>query len=139
DRFKQGDSDTSRRQAGLGLGLALVEHLVELHGGSVAVESAGVGQGATFIVSLPVRAVKAVTGAEKERPKLAGLRGAGREQPGSKACMCWWWTMSPALVNCFRPHSNSTGYSSLALIRPRPPWPQSSLNLKGRRLSRSTY
>ena len=64
DRFKQGDSETSRRQGGLGLGLALVKHFVELHGGSVVVESPGVGQGTTFIVNLPVRAVKAVTGAE---------------------------------------------------------------------------
>jgi signal transduction histidine kinase len=58
DRFKQGDSVTSRRCGGLGLGLALVKHLVELHGGSVAVESPGEGQGATFTVNLPVRAAK---------------------------------------------------------------------------------
>ncbi|HKQ72714.1 MAG TPA: PAS domain S-box protein [Blastocatellia bacterium] len=58
DRFKQGDSSVSRRFGGLGLGLALVKHLVELHGGSVMVESPGEGQGATFTVSLPVRAVK---------------------------------------------------------------------------------
>jgi signal transduction histidine kinase/ActR/RegA family two-component response regulator len=58
DRFKQGDSSVSRRFGGLGLGLALVKHLVELHGGSVIVESPGEGQGATFTVSLPVRAIK---------------------------------------------------------------------------------
>ena len=58
DRFKQGDSSVSRRFGGLGLGLALVKHLVELHGGSVMVESLGEGQGATFTVSLPARAVK---------------------------------------------------------------------------------
>jgi PAS domain S-box-containing protein len=58
DRFRQGDSSVSRRFGGLGLGLALVKHLVELHGGSVMVESPGEGQGATFTVSLPVRAVK---------------------------------------------------------------------------------
>src|SRR5262249_6177973 len=58
DRFKQGDSSVSRRFGGLGLGLALVKHLLELHGGSVTVESPGEGQGATFTVSLPTPAVK---------------------------------------------------------------------------------
>jgi CheY-like chemotaxis protein len=67
DRFKQGDSETSRRYGGLGLGLALVKHLVELHGGSVAVESPGEGQGSSFIVNLPVRAVKGGGGAERQR------------------------------------------------------------------------
>ena len=57
DRFKQGDSSTSRRFGGLGLGLSLVKHLVELHGGVVTVESPGKGQGTTVTVSLPVRAV----------------------------------------------------------------------------------
>ncbi|HKQ92903.1 MAG TPA: PAS domain S-box protein [Blastocatellia bacterium] len=58
DRFKQGDSSVSRRFGGLGLGLALVKHLVELHGGSVMVESLGEGQGATFTVGLPAPGVK---------------------------------------------------------------------------------
>jgi PAS domain S-box-containing protein len=55
--FKQGDSSTTRRAAGLGLGLALVKHIVELHGGRVSVDSKGAGQGATFVVTLPIRAV----------------------------------------------------------------------------------
>ncbi len=67
DRFKQGDSSVSRRFGGLGLGLALVKHLVELHGGSVTVESQGAGQGATFTVDLPVRAVKGDSVAERQR------------------------------------------------------------------------
>ncbi|NOT64088.1 MAG: PAS domain S-box protein, partial [Acidobacteria bacterium] len=54
DRFRQGDSSSSRRFGGLGLGLALVKHLVELHGGHVQVTSAGSGQGSTFTVTLPV-------------------------------------------------------------------------------------
>ena len=53
DRFRQADSSMSRRHNGLGLGMAIVRHLVELHGGTVAVESAGVGQGATFRLRLP--------------------------------------------------------------------------------------
>jgi len=79
DRFKQGDSETSRRYGGLGLGLALVKHLVELHGGSVAVESPGEEQGSTFTVNLPVRAVKGGSGAESQREgATGGDRRAGR-------------------------------------------------------------
>jgi PAS domain S-box-containing protein len=58
DRFRQADSSSSRRFAGLGLGLALVKHLVELHGGQVYADSLGEGKGASFIVRLPVRAVR---------------------------------------------------------------------------------
>jgi signal transduction histidine kinase/ActR/RegA family two-component response regulator len=54
DRFRQADSGTTRAHTGLGLGLAIVRHIVELHGGRVSVTSAGQGQGSTFLVSLPV-------------------------------------------------------------------------------------
>ena len=53
ERFRQADASTTRRHTGLGLGLAIVRHLVELHGGSVIVFSAGEGKGASFTVSLP--------------------------------------------------------------------------------------
>jgi CheY-like chemotaxis protein len=58
DRFRQGDSSTTREHGGLGLGLALVRHLVELHGGSVVARSDGGGKGATLIVKLPLRLAK---------------------------------------------------------------------------------
>ncbi|MBD2185523.1 PAS domain-containing hybrid sensor histidine kinase/response regulator [Aerosakkonema funiforme] len=54
DRFRQADSTTTRAHGGLGLGLAIVRHLVELHGGTVKAESAGEGLGATFTVYLPL-------------------------------------------------------------------------------------
>ncbi|HEY9799390.1 MAG TPA: PAS domain S-box protein [Leptolyngbyaceae cyanobacterium] len=54
DRFRQADSTTTRNQGGLGLGLAIVRNLVELHNGKVAVTSPGEGKGATFTVELPI-------------------------------------------------------------------------------------
>jgi CheY-like chemotaxis protein/two-component sensor histidine kinase len=53
DRFTQHDASSTRQHGGLGMGLAIVRHLVELHGGTVRAESAGRGHGATFIVRLP--------------------------------------------------------------------------------------
>jgi PAS domain S-box-containing protein len=58
DRFRQGDSLSARAHGGLGLGLAIVRHLVELHGGSVTAESSGEGAGAIFRVKLPLAAVR---------------------------------------------------------------------------------
>lgn len=57
DRFRQADSSTTRMHGGLGLGLAIVRHLVELHGGMVRVASKGEGEGSVFTVSLPLMAV----------------------------------------------------------------------------------
>ncbi|MGN6726767.1 MAG: ATP-binding protein [Tepidisphaeraceae bacterium] len=57
DRFRQADATYARKHGGLGLGLAIVRNLVEMHGGTVSADSAGIGKGATFTVTLPVRAV----------------------------------------------------------------------------------
>jgi PAS domain S-box-containing protein len=54
DRFRQADQKTSRQHGGMGLGLSIVRHLVELHGGTVRAKSEGLGKGATFTVQLPI-------------------------------------------------------------------------------------
>ena len=59
ERFRQQDGSTTREHGGLGLGLAIVRHLVEQHGGRVSAESPGARAGSTFTISLPVAAVKA--------------------------------------------------------------------------------
>jgi PAS domain S-box-containing protein len=61
DYFRQANATTTRKFGGLGLGLAIARHLVELHGGTVEVESPGAGLGATFTVKLPFRPIEATT------------------------------------------------------------------------------
>ena len=82
ERFRQGEDATTRRQ-GLGLGLSIVRHLVELHGGEVSARSAGRDQGATFTVRLPIATGRPATGqmtavepppAFAPAPQLRGLR-----------------------------------------------------------------
>jgi signal transduction histidine kinase len=81
DRLRQGDSSRSRAHGGLGIGLALVRHIAELHGGSVFAESPGEKQGATFVVKLPLmvagvrdHAVAQAKSGPPDSPSLVGVR-----------------------------------------------------------------
>ena len=76
ESFRQGDASSTRAHGGLGLGLAIVRHLVEMHGGAVEAESAGLDSGATFTVRLPVRSAEAAdTVSAVEEPTSGALSG----------------------------------------------------------------
>jgi signal transduction histidine kinase len=78
DRFRQGDSTTTRNHAGLGLGLSIAKQLVEAHKGSIRVESGGAGKGTAFIVTLPVEGSAPIPSpsdsAQAPEPRLDGVR-----------------------------------------------------------------
>lgn len=75
DKFSQAQSPTDHRKSGLGLGLAITRHLVEMHGGSIHAKSAGEGRGATFIVSLPISVLRTVSGeSAQQHPTTASDR-----------------------------------------------------------------
>jgi signal transduction histidine kinase/CheY-like chemotaxis protein len=85
DSFRQAETVTSREHGGLGIGLSVAKHIVEIHGGSIRAESAGPGQGATFVVRLPVSPlvsatlgvtrVRATTQPRADTPLPVGLDG----------------------------------------------------------------
>ena len=85
DRFRQGDSSSTRRHGGLGLGLSIVKQLVEMHGGSVRAKSPGEGQGSTFIVSLPITVVHPERPEPPKRPSNESRKDEDICQDGALA------------------------------------------------------
>ncbi|MBD1883824.1 ATP-binding protein [Microcoleus vaginatus] len=81
DRFSQHDSTTTRSYGGLGLGLAIVRQLVELHGGTVTVVSPGIGQGTTFTVKLPVMIIHLPPSAPEPLNSLVEAKGRFQASP----------------------------------------------------------
>jgi PAS domain S-box-containing protein len=85
ERFRQAESGSSRERGGLGLGLSIAHQLIEMHGGTITAESAGVGQGSTFRIVLPTTTARleqsmrdqphGMLRPEAARPSLANLRG----------------------------------------------------------------
>jgi CheY-like chemotaxis protein len=91
DRFRQDDSSSTRAHGGLGIGLAIVQHIVELHGGRVEAESPGVNRGATFTVTLPELPASLAQAALQEAagtapiPPMPPLPGGAGEEAGAAA------------------------------------------------------
>ena len=92
DRFRQADGTTTRSHGGLGLGLAIVRYLVEMHNGTIYVVSDGDGKGATFTVQLPlIDSQEVQPSEEKERYWITF-------QP-LMDCGCLWWMTIPIPSN----------------------------------------
>jgi signal transduction histidine kinase/CheY-like chemotaxis protein len=85
ERFRQADSSPTRERGGLGLGLAIVRHMVELHGGTVSAESAGRDCGSTFKVTLPVRAVASESSKGPRAAESVGASGGSMRGDASLA------------------------------------------------------
>jgi CheY-like chemotaxis protein len=88
DRFRQADSSSTRSHSGLGIGLAIVRHIVELHGGTVTAQSGGEGAGSTFSVTLPILVAPLHTGEHKSADHAATLLSR-RSEPAPDVGGAW--------------------------------------------------
>jgi signal transduction histidine kinase/CheY-like chemotaxis protein len=106
ERFRQAESSTTRQHGGLGLGLSIVQHLVELHGGTVTAHSQGDGHGATFTVTLPLSKLPLnraendlLSSRQGDPPGLHGLRvWIVDDSPTGRRMLKHWLEMSGAQV-----------------------------------------
>ncbi|MGE0310192.1 MAG: ATP-binding protein [Lautropia sp.] len=89
ERFSQADSSTTRSRAGLGLGLSIVKHLVELHGGTVRASSAGRDQGSTFVVELPLMLARAPAPTEAAAPAAPAPTASGTAADAGPSAPAW--------------------------------------------------
>jgi signal transduction histidine kinase len=107
DRFRQADSSTKRNHGGVGLGLAIVRHLVELHGGHVEVVDRGAGRGTTFQVRLPIARLA---------PPVQAAPGPGADPLGWAICRRWQASGSCSLTTT-KKRARSSRRSSAGLGR----------------------
>ena len=111
ERFRQADSSSTRQHGGLGLGLAIVRHLVELHGGTDRAASEGLGKGATFTVRLPLRNPALADQLESSAGRYAAM-AHGPCSRGCRACGSWSWMMKRGSRPCARrPRARTCGCS----------------------------
>ena len=120
ERFVQADSSTVRVHGGLGLGLAIVRHLVEVHGGEVHAESAGEGKGATFRVILPVGTVDQMPAAATSRASAWSIAGVRvlvvEDDEDARDALCSMLSELGAIVRCA-----SSAAEGLAAVMEEPP------------------
>jgi CheY-like chemotaxis protein len=120
DRFRQADSTSTRAHGGLGLGLAIVRHLVELHGGTVVAESEGEGRGSSFVVNLPLAAPPPRAGQHAgggTGPRLDGVRVfVVEDESGLRSFLAGSLEKRGADVSAF-----ATTAEALAAVQDRPP------------------
>jgi signal transduction histidine kinase len=121
DQFRQGEGVLSRKHGGLGLGLAVVRQLIDLHGGSVDVTSPGTGRGATFTVRLPRESIQAGGPDPSDAPLLLDgikvlIHSRGGESPDSIAAILESSGAIVSLADASRDPAQPTGESAFDLI-----------------------
>ncbi len=112
ERFRQADGTITRSQGGLGIGLAIVRHIVELHGGEIRAESPGLGKGATFAVTLPLCPPASEHDISEPGTSEPDTLGPDAEPPSSDASTAsvlpiLTATMTPTANSAIAPHSHS--------------------------------